>query len=273
VGSTFDVSLRALDGTVTGLTESRGTPPPSEAGYFEVINVNAALNPPAYAMHVRAPQSLADPANYDILVVNKSLRTDVTDSGPMVVPLRQRKVFTVFVSVVGNGHVTSNPPGIQCGTSSLGRPLTDCRYEFGPGLVRLNPDSNDLDTTRFDEWSGNCAPGVQVCEFTLDGTAPVSATATFEASSIPTQVSTCPEAPVLPGWRWVNTPNCGRVQFADLTCKAQEGYFCCGAKNGKTTARCHGQNETAVTCAKDNLGITPGNGLLIQPGGCYEVDD
>lgn len=272
VGSTFTVWLRTPDGTATPVPEKQGTPPPPEAAYFEIVSVDVSLSPPVYLMYVRAPISLTDPTTYAIEIVNRSLRTDVTDSAPLVVALGKRPVYTVTVRVVGDGHVTSNPPGIQCGTSPLGRSLTDCRYEFGPGLVRLNPNSNDLDTTRFDEWSGNCAPGVQVCEFTLDGTAPVSATATFEARTSTTPVSSCPTAPLRPGRRWVDKPNCGGVLFASLQCDAQ-GYFCCGASGGVATARCSGQNETAVTCANDNMGITPGNGLLIQPGGCYEVDD
>jgi len=274
VGSTFDVSLRALDGTLTMLTEGHGNPMPAETGYFQIVGENAGVNPPLYTMYVRAPLSLADPANYDVLVVNKSLRTDVTDSDPMVVALRQRKVFTVTVTVNGNGHVTSNPPGIQCGTAPSGAALTDCSHEFGPGQVSLAPGSNNLNTTKFIGWTGNCAPGVQVCTFTLDGMAPVIATATFGARTGGPSASTCPTAPARPGWRWVEQPNCGKIptsQGATLQCDAQ-GYFCCGASGGNATARCSGHNETVVTCAKDSLGVTPSNELLIQPGGCYEVD-
>jgi hypothetical protein len=273
VGSTFDVSLRALDGTRTMLADSRGNPMPPEAGYFEVVSVNAALNPPAYTMYVRAPLSLTDPANYDILVVNKSLRTDVTDSPPMVVALRQKKVFTVIVSVSGNGHVTSNPSGIECGTSPSGASLNDCTHEFGPGSVSLAPGSNDLNTTKFVGWSGNCAPNVQVCTFTLAGKAPVSAIATFGASSGGAGVSSCPPAPLLPGLRWREPPNCGSPAplGATLQCDAT-GFFCCGASDGRPSSRCGGANETDATCAKDNLGVFGSNEVLRQPGGCYELD-
>jgi hypothetical protein len=118
-GSTFGVSLRALDGTSTPLTENQGTPAPPEAGYFQIVNVDAKQDPAAYLMFVRAPLMLADPANFDILVVNRSLRTDVTDSAPMVVSLRQRKVFTVTVRVQGNGRVTSTPPVSNAGAELL----------------------------------------------------------------------------------------------------------------------------------------------------------
>ena len=36
-----------------------------------------------------------DPANFDIVVVDRSVRSDQTDSNPMVVVLRHRPVFTV----------------------------------------------------------------------------------------------------------------------------------------------------------------------------------
>ena len=152
----FSVSLRALDGSVTPLTENHHTPAPPEEGFFEVIRENPNLNQPLYQMYVRPPLSLPDPANFDILVVNESLDTTVARSSPMTVVLRQRKVFDVTVQVNGDGHVTSNPPGIQCGRAPSGQALTDCTFTFGPGPVTLNPGSNDLNTTKFGTWAGNC---------------------------------------------------------------------------------------------------------------------
>lgn len=275
VGSTFEVSLRALDGTSTVLPQNHGTPAPPEAGYFQIVGENVNLNPPLYTMYVRAPSSLLDPANYDVLVVNKSLRTDVTDSSPMVVALRQRKVFTVTVKVNGNGHVTSNPTGIQCGTAPSGAALTDCSHEFGPGHVRLAPGSNNLNTTRFVGWTGNCAPGVQVCEFTLDGMAPVTATATFGASGT-TAPAACPEAPRLSGLRWIGIPGCATGvldQHPGITNPAvcdSAGYFCCepGSQNSNSP-RCGGRGkiESAPDCRSFGT-----RGMLRQPGGCYEID-
>jgi hypothetical protein len=276
VGSTFDVSLRALDGTLTMLPDSHGNPMPSEAGFFQVVSVNVAVNPPPlYTMLVRAPLSLADPANYDILVVNKSLRTDVTDSAPMVVALRQKKVFTVTVMVSGNGHVTSNPSGIQCGTTPSGATLTDCSYEFGPGPVSLAPGSNDLNTTKFVGWTGNCPAGVQVCTLALIGMAPVVATATFGPSTGGASVSTCPTAPVLSGLRWVDIPDCASGNIAGhpgishpALCDAQ-GYFCCEPGPSASNApRCGG---TMKIESLPDCGLNP-NRTLRQPGGCYEVN-
>jgi len=184
IGSTFAVSLRALSGAVTTLPENTGTISDPNAGYFQIVSVNPNQNPPLYTMHVRAPAALPDPANYDVLVVHKSLRTDMTDSAAMVVPLRKAE-FTVTVTVVGSGHVTSNPPGITCGTAPSGSSLADCSHNFGPSLglvtVVLDPHSNDLDTTRFGGWTGDCPQNVQSCALSLDGATPRAATATFEA--------------------------------------------------------------------------------------------
>jgi len=270
VGSSFSVSLKALDTTLTPLTQNFGTPAPPEAGYFQMVSVNEALNPPLYTMLVRAPLALMDPANFDILIVNASLRTDVSDSAPLVVPLRQRKVFTVTVQVKGNGHVTSNPPGIQCGTTASGTALSPCSYEFGRGQVSLLPGANDLNTTKFSGWTGNCASGVQVCQNTLDGMAPIAATATFEPRASTTTASVCPVAPLLPGLRWIDLPQCGG-NLVDKTnieltprCDAS-GYFCC--KDGAGSGRCAPKIEFPADC----MHRSP-TGTLRQPGGCYEVD-
>jgi hypothetical protein len=270
VGSSFSVALRAPDGTQTTLPQNFGAVVASENGYFEIIDVNTALSPPLYLVHIRAPLSLMDPANFDVLVVNKSLRTDVTDSPPLVVRLGQRKVFTVTVQVKGNGHVTSNPPGIQCGTSSSGAVMSPCSYEFGAGQVSLNPASNNLNTTRFKAWTGNCALGVQVCQNTLNGMAPVAATATFEPRTSPTTASTCPPAPLLSGLRWIDLPQCGgnlidktNIELAPR-CDAS-GFFCC--KDGAGAGRCAPKTEFPADCMHKSP-----KGTLRQPGGCYEVD-
>lgn len=275
-GSGFSVSLRAPSGVLTPLTQNFGAPEPPETGYFRIISLNTALNPPLYTMQIRAPLSLADPANFDVLITNSSVRTDVTDSSPLIVPFAQRKVFTVTVQVVGNGHVTSNPPGIQCGTSAQGRPMTPCSYEFGAGTVSLNPGANDLNTTKFSKWGGNCNPNVQVCTFTLNGMAAVNAMAIFEARSVNNPVSQCPAAPLLPGLRWIDIPGCATGNLAGhpgitnpAVCDAA-GYFCCEpGPPGSNAPRCGGTGkiESLPDCRRN----AP-NGMLRQPGGCYEVN-
>lgn len=274
LGSSFDVGLRAPDNTLTPLPQNHGAQLSSEQGFFQVINVNTARNPPLYTVHLRAPLTLVDPANFNIEVVNKSLRTDVTDSDSMIVRLAQRKVFTVSVAVTGNGHVTSNPPGIACGTSAQGRAMTQCSHDFGRGQVTLNPGSNDLNTTKFVGWSGNCAPNVQACALALTGMATMNATAIFGPRMTSLPVSNCPVAPAIAGLRWIDQPTCATGNIAEhpgisLACDAQ-GYFCCEPGTPDLTApRCGGQGK--ILSSPDCRRHTPG-GMLRQPGGCYEVD-
>lgn len=154
--------------------------------------------------------------------------------------------------------------------------MTQCSHDFGRGQVTLNPGSNDLNTTKFIGWSGNCLPDVQVCQFTLDGMAPVNATAKFGPRSTAVTVSACPAAPLLPGLRWIDLPSCAfgvLDQHPGITNPAVcdgAGYFCCepGGSNSNSP-RCGGQGkiESAPSC----LHLAP-RGALRQPGGCYEVD-
>ncbi|MDP3700720.1 MAG: hypothetical protein Q8R72_07425 [Hylemonella sp.] len=272
LGSTFSVGLREPDGTLTALPQSQGAPVPAEQGFFQVISVNAAVTPPLYTVQLRSPLAMTSPAIFNVEVVNKTLRTDVSDSAPMVVRLAQVKVFTVTVAVSGNGHVTSNPPGIECGTSPQGRPLTQCSHNFGRGQVTLNPGSNDLNTTRFDGWSGNCAG--QSCQFTLDGTAPVQAVATFKARSQPPSASVCQAAPLIAGLRWIATPQCDPASFpttSSALCDSA-GLFCC-----KSVPVGSGLPPVpSARCGADKIEFPPdcrntlGRGRLLQPGGCYE---
>ena len=241
-GNLFAVSLRELDGTITPLTENDGSPPAPGSGFFLVVDENVNLTPAAYTMQIRAPNTLTDPANYDVLV-----------------------------SVDGPGHVTSNPAGIQCGSTPQGYALRDCSYDFGAGAVALEPGSNDPPNTRFVGWSGNCPGNAQTCSFTLDGTAPIVAKATFGTSG-GGGASACPTAPQLPGLRWIDLPNCGGDAHDShpgitLSCDAS-GYFCCEPQTGANSQRCGGggQFESAPDCRNH----VP-NGTMRQPGGCYEV--
>jgi hypothetical protein len=278
VGSVFAVSLRDLTGmSVATLTENTGTPAPPGAGYFQIFDQHPSGSQAIYRMYVRAPLSLVDPANYDILVVDRSLRSDQTDSNPMIVVLRHRPVFTVTVEVIGSGHVTSNPGGIECGRAYSGAPLTHCSYEFGAGTVTLNPNSNNdpngPPTTRFKGWEGNCPAGVQSCSITLDGTAPSAAKATF----VPRSNSDPPPtagAPQIPGLRWIDRPDCATNHkdiHPGITLGSDAaGYFCCEPKAAGSTAsgspRCSGNIESLPDCEGDGP-----RALLRQPGGCYEV--
>ena len=272
----FKVSLRGLDGTVTPLTQNYTGWAPPEEGYFYIKDENPNPNPPIFLMYVQAP--ITNCTNFDILVVDHSVTGDATDSAPMTVSLRQRKVFTVTVTVQGSGHVTSNPPGITCGTDYNNHPLTDCTHEFGPGPVTLLPNSNDPSTTHFVGWSGNCAPNMQNCILPLDGTKAMGGTAIFGAIGTPALVSHCPAAPVLPGLQWVGIPDCAsgvRDQHPGITSPAicdANGWFCCEPQTGSNSPRCggEGQKESLPDCqGQGRFGI---GAFLRQPGGCYEVD-
>jgi hypothetical protein len=275
--SAFGVSLRELDGTVTSLPFNSGTPAPPEAGYFQILDENPAsdpANPSIYQMHVRAPLSLNDQGNYDVEVVR---RTSAGTSSPMVVPLRARKVWRVTVMVSGNGYVVSSPAGILCGVSRTGRSLTECSYEFGPFQVNLDPATADdppQSVTRFKGWTGNCAGFSATCTVTLDGSSAVGATATFEPRSMPTTASACPMAPTVAGWRWIGNPGCSDPGYnpgTTLQCDSA-GYFCCEPGNPPPgNPRCNGEVLYQADCRNQpNQGI---NARLIQPGGCYEVDE
>lgn len=270
----FSASLRTPDGVVTPLAESRGAQQPPEAGFYEMVRVNANTTPPLHTMYIRAPLTLSDPANYDVLIVHKSLNTNRTDSNPMVLSLRARPVFTVTVQVVGNGRVTSNPPGIQCGTAPSGQALTDCSHDFGTGTITLAPGSGNM--SRFTGWGGNCNPSVQVCSLTLTGASAMSATAIFAASSAPPTATSCPAAPPVPGLRWIDLPACATGNIAGhpgitnpAVCDAR-GYFCCEpGPAGSNAPRCGGAGKIEST--PDCLRHAP-RGILRQPGGCYETD-
>jgi hypothetical protein len=270
--SVFGVSLRDKTGaTVATLTENTGAPAPPAAGYFQIVDVHPNANQTLgsiYRMYVRAPSSLVDPANYDIVIV---VRTDHGDSNAMVVPLRQRKVFTVTVMVNGSGHVQSSPGGILCGTAPSGAALTQCSYEFGPGLVTLNPNSNDNLSTSFKGWAGNCV-GRNPCPLTLAGAAPVAATATFAPSSNPPASSTA--APTIPGLTWIDIPDCATGHkdiHPGIGLRSDSaGYFCCEPQPAGSSApgssRCSGEIESLPDCVGDGP-----MAMLRQPGGCYEV--
>lgn len=269
-GSTFLVSLRAPDGTLTPLPQQQGVPPPSDQGYFQVVSVDTTVSPPVYLIYARAPVALADPTRYAVEIVNQSLRTDVTDSAPLVVALMPRPVFTVNVNVVGGGRVVSSPAGIQCGLADSGTPLSPCSFEFPPGAVTLMANSQNT-AGSFVGWTGNCPANQQNCNLTLDGQSAMSATAHFGASTIP--ASTCPTAPTFVGLRWIDLPDCDAMTTGitrPARCDAQ-GYFCCApvpaGSNAQGTARCNGQLQSLAHC----MHRAP-TGMLRQPGGCYEVD-
>ncbi|HEX5063526.1 MAG TPA: hypothetical protein VFV99_29315 [Kofleriaceae bacterium] len=78
------------------------------------------------------------------------------------------KPQTLTVSTMGDGAVTSDPAGIDCGAT--------CMHDFPP-LSSVTLTAAPAGTSVFDGWTGDCAGQAETCSLTMDG--PKSATAKF----------------------------------------------------------------------------------------------
>ncbi|MEO8408982.1 MAG: hypothetical protein ABI478_00300 [Propionivibrio sp.] len=255
--------------TVTLPQIASGSAMPS-TGAFQVISLTPN-NPATWHIVVRYPNSFQG---------SKLIRTAISDvvGGVESAALAFSMSFrgsTVTVSIVtenNDGRVTSSPPGINC-------PGT-CSADFLTSTSVILTQSVLHNQTEFIGWTGGCAGMSSSCTIQLlapgGAIIPVnpSVTANFKIhtnSQVTPPAASC-AMPMVTGMRFVEQPNCGKIptsQGATLQCDTQ-GFFCCGVSGSTPTARCPGGNETTVTCAKDNMGVTPSNELLIQPGGCYE---
>jgi len=263
--SVFNVTIAEPDGTMIALSQHDNTPVPPDDGYFSIIDVNTNSTPALYRMYVRTPAVMSSPEMYQIQVVNLG----TPNSSPMTVNFGAAPRFTVKVQVTGDGHVTSNPGGITCGSSSQG-PLSPCSFDFGQSVtLSLNPNSNQ--GSKFIGWTGNCI-GKAVCTLTLDG-APVAATAVFAPDSSSMTVMSCPVAQRIPGLRWIDMPACATGHIDEhpgitLQCDAA-GFFCCEPQTNASSTRCGADHlESVPDCRADGI-----HALLRQPGGCYESDE
>ena len=162
---TFGVTLRELNGTLTPLTQlpSGGVPAPG-AGFFEVAAVNVNAQPPIQTLVVRAPAAIADPANYDVMIVARSSTGGVPDSAPLIIPLRAVPNFTVTVTLNGSGRVTSDLPGISCGTSQ-----NICTAEFTAPVTLAAQSATSGTMITFRSWEGSCTPSGQRCTAVSSG--------------------------------------------------------------------------------------------------------
>lgn len=124
IGSVFAVSIREpAVGTITALPEGTAATAPAGTGFFEIQGVNPNTNPPFYTVYVRVPATLANSTNYDVLVVNRSMRNDATDSAAMVIMLRARPVSPVAGGGQDPGPVSTCPePPILTGFTWIGQP-------------------------------------------------------------------------------------------------------------------------------------------------------
>jgi hypothetical protein len=269
VGSVFGVTITSA-GVPTPLTQNDGTPAPPDDGYFQVISTDPSTNPPSYTLYVRAPANLADPNSYSITIASLSGGA----SGAPIVVMLGPPTFIVNVTVQGGGHVTSNPSGINCGTSPLGNALANCTFDFGAAtLVTLNPNSNNPGD--FTGWTAGACSGRQVCTLAPTGL-PYAATASFAGGGGTVAINACTQPPPLPGLTWIGQPQCSRESATSdirgtLGCDAA-GYFCCSTSvaGGAGDPRCaNGGWQYPPDCRNQpNEGL---NAVLRQPGGCYRV--
>jgi hypothetical protein len=179
-------------------------------------------------------------------------------SAPLSITLDTRPDFTVTVRIDGPGHVSSDPSGINCGTI--------CRYSFGnaPNTVTLHAGTGGQG--RFLGWSGNCSDRGP-CNLNLDGS-PASVVAHFGPLDQP--ISSCPAAPMMPGWTWRDRPTCTRQGIAvNVSCDSQ-GFFCC-EPGVPESPRCLGPDKR-LTPADCFINTDRGTRLRLFPGGCYEVN-
>jgi hypothetical protein len=75
--------------------------------------------------------------------------------------------FPLTASVVGNGSVTSNPAGIDCGS--------DCMEIYNYGTIVTLTSTPD-GTSQFVGWSGACTGTALTCTLTIDAAKNVTAT-------------------------------------------------------------------------------------------------
>jgi len=81
------------------------------------------------------------------------------------VPSTPEQNFTLTVTIIGSGSVSSSPAGIDCGV--------DCAESYVQGTsVTLGPFQN---ATNFVSWGGDCSGG-GLCTVTMDGARAVTAT-------------------------------------------------------------------------------------------------
>lgn len=260
----YEPSVQALSGTtVVSIPRGGGSPAP-DGSFYEIANVDANTSPPTHTMFVQLPTDIEDPLGFFLRVVNRSQSSNRTDSAPLVIEFARRPLYTVSVTVVGDGRVTSNPPGITCGTSPAGQPLTDCSFDFAaPTTVQLMPGSG---TQPFRSWGGACPASTQVCALGLNGTA-LSVTANFTGAAPPAPTGACPAPALVPGWTFRGLPLCdaqppGQTRNCDATAQ-----FCCYAQTGSNSARCGGADKAEARATCRGVGT---NTLLIQPWGCYD---
>lgn len=127
---------------------------------------------------------LRTPANAVIDSNNRLLIASVNNASLVIygidnytIPVDPPDIYTLTVSKSGNGAVTGNPAGINCGTEC------SASYEAGTAIsLSAAPSSDSL----FTGWSGACS-GSGACSVTMDSNKTV--TASFALETTPPQLT------------------------------------------------------------------------------------
>jgi len=161
------IAVAVDSATNTIYVANNGTNPGS------VTVINGATNAATTVMDPKAsaPNAIAvNPATNKIYVTNSlSLNTTVIDAGATATS----HILSVLLAGNGLGSVTSNPAGINCGTS--------CTVNFGSGSA-VNLTSSPASGSELSGWSTNCT-GTAACSLTMS--TDYFVTATFGTTTPP----------------------------------------------------------------------------------------
>jgi len=236
---------------------------PAATGYYKVIKINPS--PTAWVVGLRPPDSKLVEARHEIAIASVSINPKYStgpdhESPPLSLLAVPQKKFRVSVIKAGTGRgiVSSDPPGIHCGS--------DCLFDFDQGVaVRLR--GTPAPGSSFSGWNGECQ-GSGECELRSKGEA-TALGATFEGLK-PGGQNGCPAAVAIHDFTYLGRPGCASRDIAGhptatLNCDA-EGYFCCETLVGGKAPRCGGQDRQEF--AADCLDFGP-NASLRDSKGCY----
>jgi hypothetical protein len=154
--------------------------------------------------HIQIPLNV--PASTTPSTIDRTTLVAVSQTNPMINDAASVEItiingyqLSITKSGTGNGTVTSDPAGLDCGTT--------CSAFFDAnGSVTLNatPDSN----SNFSNWGGACS-GSGACIVTMDSAKSVDATFTLKAPSTPSnfRVVDTTQAIITIGWDNVSDEN------------------------------------------------------------------
>jgi hypothetical protein len=222
-------------------------------GFF-IDGVDTTPTPARWTVTIKLPPVFQNSLQFAISISEVS---GGSESAPLKLSLVHR-AYRLTVALPSGGHVTSNPPGINCGDGAM-----DCQFRFGgpaPGFgvtttVALNAGS--FQTLTFLGWSGDCSASNSnsgttgsTCTLTMDGTRDLTATASFGGPPPP------PPPPICPVITYDNFTGTGNMP----QCRPEGGV---GATFGAT---CDSQGNYSCPYGAP---FCPSPDLFKNPGGCY----